>query len=449
MNDEPRAPRDPQAPPRTPSKKRVALVAAVIVLAGAAVAFLAVKLRPQPERRPAETPPPLVQVVRVATRPVALDVHSQGTVEPRTESTLVAQVGGRIVDVAESFAAGGFFRRGQTLVEIDPRDYRLAVSDAEAAVAQARVQLEREQAEAELAREEWEELGDGGEPSALLLRRPQLAQARAALEAAQAGVERARLNLERTSVSAPFDGRVRAKQADLGQYVAPGTPLADVYATEYAEVRLPVAKDDLQYLEIGVGWTADGAGGAGGGDVAGPPVRLRAELAGATRTWQARVVRTGAEIDPRSRMLAVFARVDDPFQRNGRPAAPAPPESPPPLPMGLFVEAEIAGRITPSAAVVPRRALRTTARTRDAEVLVVDADDTLHFRRVEVLRSVGDEIVVGAGLGDGDRVVVSRLEEAVAGMRVRVAPAPPEREPDDDLPDGEAPAAEDGGGGGL
>jgi RND family efflux transporter MFP subunit len=428
------------APPRrAPSKKRVALVALGVLLLGALVAFLAVKLKPEPERRAPDTPPPLVQVVTVTTRAVALNVHSQGTVEPRTESTLVAQVDGRIVDVAEAWAAGGFFRAGEVLVEIDPRDYRLAVADAEAAVADARVALEREQAEAELAREEWEELGDGGEPSALLLRKPQLAQARARLEAAQAAVERARLDLERTRVTAPFDGRVRGKQADLGQYVAPGTPLAEVYATEYAEVRLPVSKEDLQYLAVGVGWSADGRGPEGG---TAPPVQLFGELAGATRTWQAKVVRTGAEIDPRSRMLAVFARVDDPYHRDGRPASPAPPSTPPPLPMGLFVEAEIAGRIAPAAVVLPRRVLRTTARTRDAEVLVVDAADTLRFRRVEVLRTVGDDVVIGSGLADGDRVVVSRLEEAVPGMRVRTTPAPPEPET------GERPAEagpEDGG----
>ena len=245
--------------------------------------------------------------------------------------------------------------------------------DAEAAVAQARVQLEREQAEAELARRDWEELGDGGEPSALLLRKPQLAQARAALEAAEAAVERARLNLARTRVTAPFEGRVRAKRADVGQSVSPGTPLADVYATEYAEVRLPVSKQDLAYLDVGVGWSADGGSGGGDGKGAeGPPVALHGDLAGATRSWTARVVRTDAEIDPQTRMLSVFARVDDPYRRDGASAA-ADGGAPPALPMGLFVEAEIAGRIAPAAAVLPRRALRTTTRSRDAEVLVADA----------------------------------------------------------------------------
>lgn len=400
-----------------PSKKKVALIAFLVLAAGALIAFLALRLKPEPERQEQKTPAPLVQVLEVEVRPVQLDVPSQGTVEPRTESTLVAQVAGRITGVADGFAEGGFFQRGQTLVQIDPRDYQLAVADAEAALAQARVGLEREQAEAELARQEWEELGRGGEPSALLLRKPQLAQARANVEAARAAVERAGLNLSRTRVTAPFDGRVRRKQADVGQFVGAGTPLAEVYATSFAEIRLPVAREDLAYLDVGVGWTADS-----GGAEQGPLVELTGELAGRTLTWNGRVVRTAAEIDPQSRLLAVFARVDDPLNldnadRNGTAGAG------PPLPMGMFVEASIAGRTLDAAVVLPRRALRGKARSADAEVMVVDDDGRLSFRPVEVVRTRGDEVVIGSGLTAGERVVVSRLDEAVEGMTVRTTPA--------------------------
>ncbi len=405
-----------------PSKKKVALIAFLVLAAGALIAFLALRLKPEPERQEQKTPAPLVQVLEVEVRPVQLDVPSQGTVEPRTESTLVAQVAGRITGVADGFAEGGFFRRGQTLVQIDPRDYQLAVADAEAALAQARVGLEREQAEAELARQEWEELGRGGEPSALLLRKPQLAQAQANVEAARAAVERARLNLSRTRVTAPFDGRVRRKQADIGQFVGAGTPLAEVYATSFAEIRLPVSRQDLAYLDVGVGWTADGGGDASPGAEQGPLVELTGELAGRTLTWNGRVVRTAAEIDPQSRMLGVFARVDDPLNldnadRNGTAGAGQP------LPMGLFVEASIAGRTLDAAVVLPRRALRGKARSADAEVMVVDDEGRLSFRPVEVVRTRGDEVVIGSGLTAGERVVVSRLDEAVEGMTVRTTRA--------------------------
>lgn len=393
--------------PESPSGRRVILWVLLVLVAGAAIASLAIRMKPEPERQEPATTAPLVQVVAAEIGPVHLDVPSQGTVEPTTASTLVAQVAGRVTRVAEGFAEGGYFRRGETLVQIDPRDYRLAVTDAEAARAQARVALEREQAEAELARQEWEELGRGGEASALLLRKPQLAQAEATVAAAEAAVERARLALSRTRVTAPFDGRVRAKRADVGQFVAAGSPLADLYATSSAEVRLPVARDDLAYLDVGVGWSANGE--------AGPPVALTGELAGRRHTWRGRVVRTGAEIDPRSRMLGVFARIDDPLRRDGTGADIAGP----PLPMGLFVEASIEGRTVPSAAVLPRRALLGTPRGGDAQVMVVDDEGRLTFRTLEVLRTDGDEVIVGSGLSDGERVVVSRLDEAVDGMTVR------------------------------
>lgn len=418
MTDDPTPTRPTDAPAEDPSrsgrhKRRMALAAVAVVVLGALAAFLAVRFQPEPERQEPVVEPPVVETIVAARQPVDLDVRSQGTVEPRTESQLVAQVGGRIVATDESFADGGFFREGEVLVAIDPSDYELGLADARSAVAQAETLLAREEAETAVARQEWQELGRG-EPTPLVLRQPQLAEARARVAAAQAAVERARLDLARTRVTAPFAGRVRETQADVGQTVAPGTPLATVYATDSVEVRLPVAKDQLAFLDVSLG---AGDGGAGIGP--GPPVTLRAELAGAPRSWRGRVVRTAGTIDPRTRMLDLYARVDDPFGRNGAGGAP--------LPIGLFVEAEIEGKTVPGAFVLPRAALRTARPGRGEEVLVVDAGGRARFRPVEVLRTRGEEVVISAGLDDGDRVIVSPLDDAVDGMRVRLAgeAAPP------------------------
>jgi membrane fusion protein, multidrug efflux system len=386
---------------KMPSKKIV--IPILLVLAGLVLAFVVVKAKPEQERTTPETPPPLVEVevVTVRLESVPLDVESQGTVEPPTESTLVSQVSGRIVSVASEMAPGGFFRKGQPLFRLDANDYRLAVSQAESQLAQARLQLAREQAEAEVAREEWRELGTG-RPSALALREPQLAQARAAVEAAEASVEQARLNLSRTVVNAPYDGRARSKAADVGQAVSPGTPLAEVFATEYAEVRLPVSQDQLAHLDLDLGASQEQTG---------PAVVLTGEIGGRPATWNARVVRTDGRIDPRTRMLGLFARVDDPFDREagGNPVV---------LPMGMFVEAEIAGRQATRAAVIPRTALREEGD--EIEVLVVDDGDKLRIRQVDVIARRGDRAIVGTGLADGDRLVVSPLDTPVDGMTVRV-----------------------------
>jgi RND family efflux transporter MFP subunit len=398
-------------------KTRRILLPLAVLAAGAVIAFLLVRLRPEVERREAPIQPPLVRVVTARPTDHRLDVASQGTVAPRTESSLVAQVAGRIVEVAPSFAAGGFFRRGETLIVIDPRDYRLALAEARAAKAQAETRLATAEAEAEVARREWRELGRG-EPTALAAREPQLAEARAAVAAAEAGVERAELELARTGVEAPYTGRVREKQADVGQYVAPGTPLAAIYATDYAEVRLPVLQNEFGFLEIDLGAPGiDGAGGlTPGAEAAGPLARLTGSIGGAAHVWPARIVRTAGTIDPRTRMLDLFARVDDPFRRDrgGRDGG----GTGAPLPMGLFVEATIAGRTAEGVFVLPRAALRDGGR-----VLVVDGDDRLRFRDVAVLRTEGDRAVISDGLAPGERVCVSPLATVTDGMKVRTVPA--------------------------
>ncbi|MFP3941978.1 MAG: efflux RND transporter periplasmic adaptor subunit [Thermoanaerobaculia bacterium] len=426
------------------------LLPLAVVAAAVVVAVLLVQAAPEPPEREPETRLPLVRAVPAEPRDVRLDVHSQGTVRPRTRATLVAQVGGRIVEVSPSFAEGGVFRQGEVLVRIDPRDYELALSQARSQVAQAELRLAREEAESQVAREEWEELArdrapaddrDGG-ASPLTLREPQLAEARAGLEAARSAVDKARLDLERTSVEAPFPGRVEAKQADLGQSVSPGTPLATVYAIDYAEIRLPVQVSELGYLDLDL---APGGGDDPSGSVdSGPEVLLSAQLGGGRHTWRGRIVRTAGGIDPETRMLPVIARVDRPFGEAAR-------EAGAPLPVGLFVEARIAGREAEGVYVLPRSAMRRTGRWREGElgaVLVAesasgDEPARLRFRDVRILRVVGDEAVVSAGLEPGDLVVVSPLETPTDGMPVRVeriepgevpeAPAGPGDLPDDEL----------------
>ncbi len=391
-------------------KNRAKLLLPIVAVAGGGLLAMAiVKARPAVDRQPAAAAAPLVRVVEVRLQDLPLNVFSQGTVAPRTEATLAAQVAGRIVRVAAEFAEGGFFRQGQALLWLEEADYRLAVSQAEAAVAQARVRLEREEAEAELARREWAELGEG-EASALTRREPQLAEAAAGLAAAQAALDQASLNLARTRVLAPYDGRVRRKQADVGQFVAPGTPLAVVYATDAAEVRVPIPRQELAFLDLDLGRGDFGR--------AGPAVSLAGELGGDRLSWSGRVVRADGAFDPRTRMLGLYVEIADPFNRRGGTDRPV-------LPMGLFVEAEIRGRTATNVALLPRAALRDGGR-----VLVAGDDGRLRFRDVRVVRSRGDEVVIGAGLESGELVCVSSLETVVDGMRVRTVRDEPELETD-------------------
>jgi RND family efflux transporter MFP subunit len=372
----------------------------IVVVAGAGAAGL-VLTRQKPQTREPEPVVPVVRVHTVALEDIELTVTSQGTVSPRTRSALVPQVAGRVTHVAQSFVPGGFFEKDDLLLRIDPHDYRQAIVTAGAQVARARVRVVQVEAEAELAREEWDALGEG-EANALTLLEPQLAEAKAALAAALAGVQQAEINLERTEVRAPYAGRVQEKQADLGQVVAPGTPLALIYAVDLAEVRLPLPDDDLAFVDLPLSYR-----GESGQTAAGPMTILRAEFAGRTHEWKGRIVRTEGVIDPVSRMIHAVAQIKDPYGRSvpGRP----------PVAVGMFVEAEIHGRTLENVAEIPRSALRP-----DGTVLIVDADDRLHIRTIEIVRKLKNSLIVAAGLADGERVCISPLAAIVDGMQVIV-----------------------------
>ena len=381
------------------SKKLLPLL---VLAAAAAVVAVLLRTRPVVETAPREIAPPPVRVVAVQPTSVELRVRSQGSVVPVTEADLVSEVAGSIVWTAESFEVGGFFDAGDVLLRLDRRDYELALASARASVAQARVALTREEAEAEVAREEWEDLGEPGEPGPLVLREPQLEEARARVEAAEASEARAELDLSRTTIRAPFAGRLRAKRVDRGEFVNRGVPLATIYSVDAAEVTLPVPDSELAFLELPLGSELGGAG---------PRVILQAEFAGGRHEWAARVVRVGGGIDPATRMVNLIARVQDPYRAaSGRP----------PLSVGLFVDAEILGRSFDSVFKVPRGALV------GADQLWLVEDGRLMQRRVGILRSDPDVAIVADGLASGDLVSLTILETAVDGMSVTLEVVAPE-----------------------
>ena len=348
-----------------------------------------------------KAPPPLIRALDVRMESIELKVPTQGTVAPRTESDLIAQVSGQVVEISSKFANGAFFEQGDVLVQIDPRDYELALATANVGVAQAQVRFSQEQEESEVARVEWSKIGEG-DPSDLVLRKPQLAQARATLDAARARYQMAKLNLERATVRAAFDGRVRAKRVDVGQVVGPNAPLGRIYSVDYVEIRLPIPDPELQYLDLPLYRTE-------APDIEnGPRVDLSADFAGTTNTWTGQVVRVEGEIDPQTRMIHLVARVKDPY------AAPE-ASTRPPLAVGLYVEADIGGRLVENAVILPRAALRGTD-----QVLVVE-DERLRYRDVTVLRADSEHIVITSGLQAGERVCISPLDTVVDGMRVRAS----------------------------
>jgi RND family efflux transporter MFP subunit len=384
------------------SKKIKIFLPFIIIFLGMALAFIMVRSRPQIEKRSVSFPPPLVRAQIIEQKDVQLSVISQGTVSPRTESDLVSQVAGEVISVSPKFAAGGFFKKGETLILVDPRDYEFALTRLQAELAQARLRLALEEGEAKIAKEEWERLEKEETANPLVLRQPQLEQAKAALEAARASVNKAELDLQRTRIKAPFDGRVRIKKVDVGEYVAPGMPLAVIYAVDFAEVRLPVPDEEMAYLECCLDYRDNLL------ESIDLDVLLKADYAQKEYVWEGKIVRLEGEIDPLSHMITMVARVKDPYSRDQQ-------SDRPPLAVGLFVRAEIMGGMASAVVVIPRSALRV-----DDQVLVIDSEDRLHFRKVEVFRKSAETVIIRSGLEAGERLCLSPLEVVVEGMPVRI-----------------------------
>ncbi|NND44460.1 MAG: efflux RND transporter periplasmic adaptor subunit [Xanthomonadales bacterium] len=358
----------------------------------------------KPEQRDDGPKAMLVEVITVEPGQRQFVIQSQGTVRPRTETTLVSEVSGKVVSVAPGFVAGGFFRKGETLLQIDPSDYQTAVKRAEANLASMQARQIDEQARSEQALRDWRNLGREGQPSNLVLRKPQLQDAEANVRAAEADLQKARRDLERTRISLPYDGLIREKRVDLGQYVTPGTPLGVSLAIDVAELRLPLSKNDLAFLDLPEVASADSP------DT--PAVTLTSSEANQSSRWRGRIVRTEGVVDEASRVIYAVARVADPYGLLGT-------SDQPELRFGTFVRAEIEGRDAGQVFVLPRSALQ-----RDNKVLVADRDDRLQIRSVEVVRAESSQAWIRSGLEDGDRVVMTTIDAPVPGAQLTIAGAP-------------------------
>ncbi len=378
---------------------KIFLPLAILAIAGLS-SYTLVLLRPEPESKERTVSPTAVEVVTAIRQTVTLSVKSQGTVAPRTETVLITQVSGMITQISDSLYAGGFFEKGEVLVEIDPSDYEAAAIRAGATLAQARLNLATENAQAEQARQDWEALGNGA-PTDLVLRTPQLLDAESRVCSAEADLEKARRDLLRTRVSAPYDGMVNKKSVDVGQHVVAGTRLADIFAIDIAEVRLPIPNRELAYLELPYTYRGKDRREEG------PLVYLRAEFGGGEHSWVGRLVRTEGTIDPKSRVLYAIAQVSDPYAETSDP-------NKPPLQVGMFVEAEIIGNTIEEVVVLPRHALRSRN-----TVLVVDQNNALETRSVDVIRADEERVFIRDGIEEGERVCLTALEYVVDGMQVK------------------------------
>lgn len=371
-----------------------------VLALGVIGAFVLIAMRQQPEQRPPTPAVMLVEAIQPTVNRERFTVRAQGTVQPRTETTMVAEVSGRITSLSDAFVAGGFFRAGTELARIDPSDYETALLAAEADLAAAEATLSDEQARSDQARDDFRRLhGDTREPNELVLRLPQLARAKASVQAEQAAVMRAQRNLERTRIQLPFDGMVKQRDVDLGQFVNAGTSLGVAFAVDMAEVRLPISDRDLSFVGIPV---------FGQGTELQRPVTLHGNVAGQLNEWPAELVRTEGIVDENTRLTYLVAEVRDPYGLIAGTHDPA-------LPMGTFVEADIAGRAAEGLIVLPSEALHN-----GDQVYLANDEDELEVRTVNVVRSTPSWVYVDDSILPDDRVITTAIPAPVPGLKLRV-----------------------------
>ena len=380
-------------------KKLLKILAPILVLVGGVIIVQAlVAAKPEPEKNDDETRLVSLYVDEVKSEMVTISVKTQGEVRPKTEINLIPQVSGRIVAMSESFNEGAEFAPDSMLMKIDDADYQVAAVRAEARVAEAQTALERELATAKIKEEEWSTGRQTEEPTQFALNLTQVAGAEANLRSARADLQKARLDLQRTEIKVPFYGRVRERNVGIGQYVTAGTIMGRVFSIDTVEVRLPLTDAQLVELNLPMGYMANSLEDA-------PKVNFSTKLGNREYKWQGQIVRIDAAVDQETRLIYATAEVADPYglgATNGMPMA-----------VGMFVNAEIDGVSEQSAYVMPRLALRN-----QDKVYVINAENRLEIRTVNVISTSEDRVLVTSGVNQGEHVVTSTLPNATDGMEV-------------------------------
>ncbi len=385
------------------SRKKSILIGVGIVLVGVIILSLLMASKPTPPKKPIDNTSPLVEVLPIESRAVTFEVEAHGVVTPRTETTIVSEVSGTIQWVDQNFVEGGYFEKGQILLKIDPTDYLVGVEQAKARLAGQKAKYLQEQARAEQAQKEWDLTGRSRDSAPILaLRKPFLLEAKANMESAEADLKKAEQKLSRTNITAPYNGIVKNKLTDIGQFVAMGTQLGVVFATDYAEIRLPLTDKDLAFVDVpewGEKFTAEPT-----------HVRVVATYAGEQHSWHAELVRMEGVVNQQSRVHYAVARVTDPYSI----LSDNPMKTP--LKVGSFVTAHILGKKEQSLVKIPRSAFKDLN-----SVLVSDTENRLFSRQLEIARADSEFVYVRSGLREGDRVVMTSIQSPVEGMTLRIA----------------------------
>ena len=367
-------------------KKKRSFLPVIIIAVGLIILFLFFRFRPHPPKLEAPKKGPLVSVKTVHTHTKPILVTGSGTVEPEHSVALTPQVSGKVVKVSPNLVTGGFFKKGEVLIQIEKSDYEIALARAKAQFLSRDVDYQKAMRQADIAKKDWDSvmktiLKDPSlVPDQLTLYVPQLKAAKAALDSAKADVRLAELNLSRTAIKAPFNGRILTKEADIGQFVTLGKPVATVFSTDLFNVVVPLTDQDAGLFHL--------------------PCRAEviSNFEGTVNRYPAKAVRTEGTLDPASRMVHVIVQVQHPFS------------FPVPLENGEYVQVQLTGNAMNTVELAPKV-------ERDGKVWIVE-DNKLKILPVKVIYRSTEAVFV-TGIPDGSSVITSSLFAVSNGMQVR------------------------------
>jgi len=417
----------------------------VLAIAGG-VTTIIIKNPKKPKTRKSVVPPVFVESIPAEKINFPVLIETQGEAAPRIQSKLIPEISGKVIKTSPNFYVGKFFKKGEVLVEIDARDYEIALEKSKGSLLKAETELEQEkirtqnfqtaivnaenmlqksiltlkeeQARSEQALIDWKRLGKEGQPSELALRKPQMDAAKAAVESAKADVEKAKrelkltsaliknaeasvltakadvrqkeIDLERCKITAPFDGRIVSKSVEIGQYTSPGNAVADIYGIHTAEIRLPVSSKDLQFMSL----PEDSP------EARDTKTKVILSMPNSDISWEGVLDRTDSRIDSNSRQQYVIAQVAEPFSGEFS------------LKPGTFVKAQITGKEIKDVYVVPIAAVRESS-----YVWLVEKSK-LQKRMIDIVWRDMEKAVV-RGLEEGEKVCVTTLTFARNDLDVK------------------------------
>ena len=389
------------------------LLPVIIIIATVILMMVIFKNPPKSSRgAPSKAPQMTVETTTLAPKTYQVMVQSFGTVKPRTQSVLFAQVSGQINYVSKQFRAGGFFEQGDILIQLDDRDHRAEVNIAQASLMSAKQNLQEEYARVNQAKADWKRLGNGKAPNALVLRQPQYEAAKAQVLSAEAQLDKVKLSLERTSIVAPYAGRILKKNVDIGQVISSNTQLADIFAVDYVEIRLPIKNKDLPLMKLPEEYrnaheTSEANRIKTNNDSSMiSNVVISSDLMG-NQIWQGKIVRTESAIDEISQQLYVVAQIIRPYDGEYNQGAQ--------IKMGQYVTAEITGREVDNALVIPSSAIY-----QGSYVYTVE-DGLLMRKEIKLGWQNGTESIVTQGLIAGEQLVLTSLGQVSSGTPVAIA----------------------------